>query len=118
MSQKPYVSLILNYESVIIKTTAKEASFPITTWKQIPGFHEQPRPQTSTPPSAAAWNMDLNTGSGMVQIMNPHMALGNDTDQRSCARPYLLENTQNLGIFILFRGPHLILREKLEFVYL
>lgn len=58
--------------------------------------------------------MDFN----MVQIMNPHMALGNDTDQRSCARPYLLENTQNLGIFILFCGPHLILREKLEFIYL
>lgn len=62
--------------------------------------------------------MDFNMGSGTVQIMNPHMALGSDTDQRSCARPYLLENTQNLGIFILFRALHIILREKLEFIYL
>lgn len=58
--------------------------------------------------------MDFNMGSGTVQIMNSHMAPGSDPDQRSCACPYLLENTQNLGLVILFYAPHPILREKLK----
>lgn len=66
--------------------------------------------------------MDFNMGSGTVQ--NSHTASDSDRDQRSCACPYLLENTQNLVLVILFYAPHpnlrekLKLRSKLEFIFI
>lgn len=77
-SQKPSVSLILNYESAIIDTTAKEAPWPFTVssstdhnlyvvsgdsvdHRHLHGLQGQHKPRTSAWSLTAVWTTDIHT---------------------------------------------------------
>lgn len=78
LSQKPSVSLILNYESAVIHTIAKEAFLLFLVSDsmdhELPhGFQQQCEPWTSAWLLEAAWTTDLSmVSSGSTDHENEH----------------------------------------------